>query len=138
MAIELKYSNPKFPKALFEKVAKCFPIIRHGKILHCIFEDDMQLKQPHVRLMAHWEILWEHYMKQGWTFDFGDTFTQKGAVRILRQALSVYHLKLQRTQTTMYGIPKRYYSVLKEDQTIEQPSPRTIAVERKGYSICFC
>jgi hypothetical protein len=76
-------------------------------------------------------------MKQGWTFDFGDTFTQKGAVRILRQALSVYHLKLQRTQTTIYWIPKRYYSVLKDDQTIEQPPPRTIAVEQKGYSISF-
>jgi hypothetical protein len=52
MAIELKYNNPDFFKTLFEKVAKYFAIIRHGKVIHCIFEDDMQLKQPHVWLMA--------------------------------------------------------------------------------------
>jgi hypothetical protein len=118
MAIELKYDNPEFPKALFEKVAKCFPIIRHAKGIDCIFEDDMQLKQPNIRLMALQKELYEHYAKQGWSFDFSDEFTEKDAIRILRQALSAYELRFHRSQTTTFGIPRKYYSIVREDQPI--------------------
>jgi hypothetical protein len=137
MAIELKYDNPEFSKTLFEKVAKCFSIIRHGKVICCIFEDDMQLKQPHIRMTAHWEELYEHYMKQGWTFDFEKEFSMKDAISIFRQALSVYGLRFHKSQTTTFGIPRRYYSILKEDQPIQLSAPKTISVERKAYSVSF-
>jgi hypothetical protein len=138
MAIESKYSDSKFPKALLEKVAKCFSIIRHGKSIHCIFVDDMQLKQPHVRLKALREKLCEHYTKQGWSFNFDDEFTLKDAISILRQAILVYELRLHKSQTTTYGIPRKYYSILREDQPTQPSVPRTISVERKAYIVSFC
>ena len=130
--------DPAYPKELFEKVLAYIPIMRHGRIIHCIFVDDMKLKEPHVRLEAPRDDLFSHYLEQRWAFDFEDNFTPKDAIRILRQAASIYGLKVIKSQTTTYGIPRSYYSITSKDQSNRQIVPKSIAVERKPLSLSFC
>lgn len=139
LCIHLPSDNPAFPADLFQKVASCFPLKRHGvKFLCCMFEDDMRRMQSHVRLAAMLNEICEHYIEQGCPCEFEGILTMADALKIFRRAASVYNLRIGKNQTSQNGVTRIHYYIVKDEELVKLVRPSALKVLRERVSITFC
>jgi hypothetical protein len=137
MAIFVDVDKPAFPSSLFSRLVSCFPIRPHAKYSYCMFEDDMKATDSNSQVAAMLDELRDHFLKQGWEFQFEEELTMVETVKILRQAVSFYGYITGRNQTTLCGIPRRYIFITKGDVEVQGRPFNALKVQRKRISLTF-
>lgn len=110
------------PKALFAKVAGCFPIHRHKRLGRVIYYDETEDFRTVERMEALGKVLEKQLSKEGWHVRRRDEIDFNYCVSVFRRFAKEYNLEVRRGQTTHYATVKRYLFIRKTDEsTVDKP-----------------